>query len=485
MQTRQHDIMNRLTDMGGAGSVVADGTVNEFSTVTVNDKPAPLFEDSLLSPPQYRYRATVPVTEGTNLLTIAATDQDDETTTQQWTFNVPAVQRSFTYDANGNMLTDSIGRVFTWDGKNCPSLRSRPAKSLRMDDAAIAAKQGLKRVTVGGQNYEWDYDYRDRRVRELVHTSGGSKPTIPAKQFIWHDNDIVQERVGTSATAGTISRNHYYGGFTIGATVSTAAKYQTFTDHLGHVREVVAASGTNPAIGTVLTRYEYSPCQGPTKVYQFPSTNVEATFQTIGRYYHHEPSGLDLALYRAYDAELGRWISEDPLDDAELIEGSNLYWYVANNPKHLFDPDGRGAEGAGWGASIGGFAGGAIGGTLGGVGGAAGGTLVCPGVGTLGGGAAGAVEGAAAGAGIGILAGAAIGSMIEDIACWLKKSKSVVWVCKCKFVGDQKILDQGAPKFSWGEGRTKQEAQAAAHRSVAQWGGSTRYKHCDCWIKQR
>jgi len=206
-----------------------------------------------------------------------------------------AAQRTFTDGANGNMTTDSIGQVFNWDAKNGPSLRSRPAKRLRMEDAAIAAKQR-------------------------------------------YGNEIVQERTGTSATAGTITRNHFYGGFTIGATVSTAAKYQTFTDHLGHVREVVAASGTNPAIGTVLTRYEYSPYQGPTKVYQFPSTNIEATFQTIGRYYHHEASGLELALYRAYDAELGRWISEDPLGEEG---GLNLYGFVGNGPVKMFDPDGR------------------------------------------------------------------------------------------------------------------------------------------------
>jgi len=51
------------------------------------------------------------------------------------------------------------------------------------------------------------------------------------------DDIIVHERVGTSATAGTVTRIHYYGGFTIGATVSTAAKYQTLTDHLGNVRK--------------------------------------------------------------------------------------------------------------------------------------------------------------------------------------------------------------------------------------------------------
>jgi RHS repeat-associated protein len=306
MQTLSHDVMNRLQQIGGEGSVVVEGTVNEYADITVNSVPANLFEDPLLSPPGYRYRAPVPVVTGANTITVTATDQDQDVATTQWSINVPASQRTFTYDANGNMLTDSAGRVFTWDAKN-----------------------RLKSVTVSGTTYEWDYDYRDRRVREFVYASGGSKPTIPAKQFIWHGNDIVQERVGTSATAGTISRNHFFGGFTIGATVSTAAKYQTFTDHLGHVREVVAASGTNPAIGTVLTRYEYSPYQGPTKVYQFPGTNVEATFQTIGRYYHHEPSGLELALYRAYDPELGRWISEDPLEEEG---GLNLYGFVEGGP---------------------------------------------------------------------------------------------------------------------------------------------------------
>jgi RHS repeat-associated protein len=202
-----------------------------------------------------------------------------------------AAQRTFTDGANGNMTTDSIGQVFNWDAKNGLSLRSRPAKRLRMEDAAIAAKQR-------------------------------------------YGNEILEERVGTSATAGTITRNHFYGGFTIGATVSTAAKYQTFTDHLGHVREVVAASGSNPAIGTVLTRYEYSPYQGPTKVYQFLGTNIEATFQTIGRYYHHEASGLELALYRGYDAELGRWISEDPIEEEG---GLNLYGYVYNSPLMWID----------------------------------------------------------------------------------------------------------------------------------------------------
>ncbi len=49
----------------------------------------------------------------------------------------------------------------------------------------------------------------------------------------------------------------------------------------------------------------------------------------------HAASGLVLAPYRAYDPQLGRWLSEDPIMEAG---GLNLYGYVSNNPINLWDP---------------------------------------------------------------------------------------------------------------------------------------------------
>jgi uncharacterized protein RhaS with RHS repeats len=49
---------------------------------------------------------------------------------------------------------------------------------------------------------------------------------------------------------------------------------------------------------------------------------------------------LNFTLYRAYNAELGRWISRDPLENAEEIEGANLYAYVANNSVSATDRSG-------------------------------------------------------------------------------------------------------------------------------------------------
>jgi RHS repeat-associated protein len=46
-------------------------------------------------------------------------------------------------------------------------------------------------------------------------------------------------------------------------------------------------------------------------------------------HYRHAKSGLHLALYRAYDAGLGRWLSRDPIAEDG---GINLYGYCGGNP---------------------------------------------------------------------------------------------------------------------------------------------------------
>jgi RHS repeat-associated protein len=65
----------------------------------------------------------------------------------------------------------------------------------------------------------------------------------------------------------------------------------------------------------------------------------------------HASTGLALAPYRSYDANLGRWLSRDRLRNAEMLpEGPNLYVYVANRPNSEVDPIGLacGSSGAWW-----------------------------------------------------------------------------------------------------------------------------------------
>jgi RHS repeat-associated protein len=62
-----------------------------------------------------------------------------------------------------------------------------------------------------------------------------------------------------------------------------------------------------------------------------------ATFQYTHDYYH-ATSGLNLTKYRAYDPNTARWLSRDPLKNAEMRLGPNLYEYVKNDPINLVDP---------------------------------------------------------------------------------------------------------------------------------------------------
>jgi RHS repeat-associated protein len=85
--------------------------------------------------------------------------------------------------------------------------------------------------------------------------------------------------------------------------------------------------------GAIQARYDYDPYGRRTKV----SGSLDSDFGYTG-HYAHEPTGLELAPYRAYHSEIGRWLSEDPIG----FDGgnANLYGYVHNGPSNGVDPSG-------------------------------------------------------------------------------------------------------------------------------------------------
>ncbi len=103
-------------------------------------------------------------------------------------------------------------------------------------------------------------------------------------------------------------------------TIQEVTNYYYMRDHLGSVREMVTGSGQ------IVSEATYDP-YGVATV----SGTVTPTFQYAG-YYAHQGSGLNLTWYRGYDPVIGRWQARDPLKNAEMREGMNLYEYCDNNP---------------------------------------------------------------------------------------------------------------------------------------------------------
>lgn len=68
---------------------------------------------------------------------------------------------------------------------------------------------------------------------------------------------------------------------------------------------------------------------------------MSSDFQTDG-YFKHPRSSLNLTLHRPYNAQFGRWMVRDPLEE---VVGANLYNFVDNDPINMFDPFGLKAKG--------------------------------------------------------------------------------------------------------------------------------------------
>ena len=275
--------LNQLkTRQGGTGVMPIRGTTNEPSTVTVNGTLATVKVDN-------SFEGRAAVTAGNNTVTVVATDVNGNTTTNRYNVTVTGSgSKTLVYDADGNLTSDGT-RTFEWDPLN-----------------------RLTAVTSSTHRSELTYNGLSQRVKIEEKENGNVTST---KNLVWVGSEISEERDGSNTV-----RKRYYPQ---GVQVNTTNYYYT-RDHLGSIRELTDSSGA------VQARYDYDPYGRRTKV----SGNVDADFGFTGHYYH-QPSGLNLALYRAYDADLGRWMSRDPI--AEL-GGINLYGYVGNSPVDSIDP---------------------------------------------------------------------------------------------------------------------------------------------------
>ncbi|WP_297292870.1 RHS repeat-associated core domain-containing protein, partial [Oceanicoccus sp.] len=182
--------------------------------------------------------------------------------------------------------------------------------------------------------YEFDYEHRlvDIGVGATTFTYDGAGNRLRAirsgveTRYIY---DAWGNLLAEANSSNTITR-YYIHGLGLLAMVTPAG--QTYTYHYNAIGNTIAITDQGQ---NMVNKYVYTP-------FGRLANEEEAftqPFKFVGRHgIMSEPDGLHYMRARYYDAETGRFISEDPIGFAG--GDLNLYAYVQNNPVMFIDPSG-------------------------------------------------------------------------------------------------------------------------------------------------
>lgn len=110
--------------------------------------------------------------------------------------------------------------------------------------------------------------------------------------------------------------------------VDGSQSYLYTRNNIGSVTALVTPQGT------VVGQYSYNPRGQMSTTGSATTPPPTPAFGYAGVVYNVS-TGLNLTLYRAYDLQLRRWLSRDPMGFAA---GVNMYGYVGGDPVNYADP---------------------------------------------------------------------------------------------------------------------------------------------------
>ena len=204
--------------------------------------------------------------------------------------------QGYTYDLNGNVISDAEGKTFIYDGENKQKQVKNPSN-----------------VVIG----TYYYDGNGKRVKKVTSSE--------IRLFIYN-------------TAGELISEYS----TLTPQSTPVTRYIT-NDHLGSPRVITNQSGA------VLSRRDFMPFGEEAfigvgnRANGHDYTYGDSTRQKFTGYERDEESNLDFGQARYYSSSLGRFFSVDPENAGAKIFDSqswNGYTYVRGNPLVYTDPDG-------------------------------------------------------------------------------------------------------------------------------------------------
>src|SRR5260370_12673238 len=206
---------------------------------------------------------------------------------------------SYTYDANGNTLTDASGRNYTWDFNN------------RLTQVTLPSAGGT--VT-------YKYDPFGRRIQKsFVH---GSSTTMT--NYLYDGSNVIEE---VDASGNQIARYSQSPAVDRPLTMTRAGVTSFYQqDALGSITTLANAAGV------ITDTYTYDSFGNAT----VSSGTTSNPFRYTGREFDSE-TGLYYYRARYYDPTVGRLLNEDRLRFAASV---NFYAYVGSSPPNFTDPSG-------------------------------------------------------------------------------------------------------------------------------------------------
>ncbi|MEW4566205.1 RHS repeat-associated core domain-containing protein [Bremerella sp. JC770] len=241
---------------------------------------------------------------------------------------------NYTYDDEGNRLTKtniSTGDYveYTWDYRN------------RLTE--ILAKTSGGTVT---HEVDYIYDIFNRRIVKTIDDDGAGSGTATEEVYIY---DGLREERGAAGDhmllrfdeADDLTDRFMYGpnvdqilaSEEVSSTSAAGNVLWALTDHLGTVRDVAEYdSGTDAT--TIENHLAYNSFG---EITSETNAAVDFLFGFTSRE-RDEESDLQYNRARYFGADVGRWISEDPMGFATGDE--NLFRYVGNQATNLTDPSG-------------------------------------------------------------------------------------------------------------------------------------------------
>ena len=213
---------------------------------------------------------------------------------------------AFSYDANGRMLTKGTQQAYVYDALN--RMTQVTNKETYLYDDAHGRRVQVNKTSDNKKNYPI-YSLDGKLLVE------DNRQTLIRAEYIYAGGRLVAKIIQPITSDGANS--------------GTATTTYIHTDFLGSPVAETDSAG-------VVTRVErYTPYGEPSDMQLDvgPGFTGHATDVLTGLTYMQQ---------RYYDAEIGRFISPDPVGPEEdFVNHFNRYNYAQNNPVRYTDPDGR------------------------------------------------------------------------------------------------------------------------------------------------